>query len=647
MRASLARILIGSLGAKMGMAFAVVVVVAILGFALLGAHLVSRQFDDVALLRMERTVRLIRRTFEEEAALIERRVAAAAERDEMRRLLLAAQQGRPDPGAAFGLAGRLAQGLDLQVLDIVDENGQLLSSAHWPARFGYVDADDRRQVKQPGKVSLRVEGRPGGVERPTLQAVHEVRSGSVAFFLAGGAWYDEKELQRLEEIFNVQILIRMGPRVWLASTGAVELPATAQAGGQSGSSASLLAIARDSERLFEARTPDSVTTGRVSLAGPGLAARRVPLGRAGPEATTTGSVPVAESPGFGLVVVFSNSELGQMLGQLQRAFWVIAALGVPMAAGTALLLARRLTAPLASLREAAALVARGDRELALPTARRDEIGELMRAFNSMTRDLSSAEQRLKQAERVAAWREIAQRIAHEIKNPLFPIQLSIQSMQKAYTRSHPDFAEIFTESTETILEEVDRLKRIVNEFSQFARLPSPSFQPCSVDDVVQRSMGLYSGLPESIEITSRLSAPAPIAADPELLSQVFINLIANAVDAMPNGGVLTISTSALSAPQATPDAAGDGAGFAGVEVSVEDTGTGISSDALEKVFTPYFTTKAGGTGLGLAIAHRIISDHRGSIRAANRQAGGAVLTVRLPAQPDAPPAVGGVTAPSR
>jgi nitrogen fixation/metabolism regulation signal transduction histidine kinase len=278
---------------------------------------------------------------------------------------------------------------------------------------------------------------------------------------------------------------------------------------------------------------------------------------------------------------------------------------------------------LRELADGAVAVAGGSLDASVPVRTRDEVGELAATFNSMTRDLAGARDELVRAERVAAWREIAQRIAHEIKNPLTPIQMAIETLQRAHRKSAEQFDALFGESAQTILDEVGRLKRIVHEFSSFARMPAPTLAPVDVSEIVDSALALYKGGQTSLDLSLPRDLPRALA-DKEQLTQVVINLVENARDAAgPNGRIRVATRADIERGR--------------VELEVADDGPGLSEEAREKLFTPYFTTKPRGTGLGLAIVHRIVSDHGGEIRVGGAPGAGAVFTVALPRATPATP----------
>jgi len=226
-----------------------------------------------------------------------------------------------------------------------------------------------------------------------------------------------------------------------------------------------------------------------------------------------------------------------------------------------------------------------------------------------------------QSERVAAWRELARRLAHELKNPLFPLQLTVENLLRARQQSPQQFEEIFQESSSTLLAEIANLKAIISRFSEFSRMPQPQFQQIQLNDVVQNVARLFQAqlrAPERAPIECKLELTEPmdsIAADAELLHRALSNLVLNAMDAMPQGGTLTLRTRQ------------DG-GLNYAEVS--DTGTGLTPEECERLFTPYYTNKPHGTGLGLAIVQSVISDHGGRISVRSESGRGTTFMIELP-----------------
>jgi nitrogen fixation/metabolism regulation signal transduction histidine kinase len=242
----------------------------------------------------------------------------------------------------------------------------------------------------------------------------------------------------------------------------------------------------------------------------------------------------------------------------------------------------------------------------------------------MTQQLSDQRERLVQAERVAAWRELARRLAHELNNPLFPLQTTVENLRRAKEMNSDQFEEVFRESTGILLAEIENLKAIVGRFSDFSKMPQPELGPVNLNDVVRSVVKLFEGQfgavgrpPITPELHLDEHLPV-IQADATLLRRVIDNIVLNAMDAMPAGGVLMLRT-----------AHQDG----GVHLEISDTGSGLTPEECERLFTPYYTTKQHGTGLGLAIVQSVISDHGGRISVESEAGVGTSFHIDLPAKP--------------
>jgi two-component system nitrogen regulation sensor histidine kinase NtrY len=222
------------------------------------------------------------------------------------------------------------------------------------------------------------------------------------------------------------------------------------------------------------------------------------------------------------------------------------------------------------------------------------------------------------AQKTAAWREVARGIAHEIKNPLTPIQLNTQRLKKKFKEGSSDFGKVFDDSTNVIIQEVEGLKKLVDEFSKFARMPEPNPKPYRLHKIIDDALTLYRDTRKGIKFLTKYdSRIEEIKIDNELLKRVFINLIENSIDALNGDGIIEIHTSLES----------DGKT---VKVVVVDNGIGIPDQNKDKLFLPYFSTKKKGSGLGLAIANRIIADHDGVIRIEDNLPQGAKFIIELP-----------------
>ncbi len=222
------------------------------------------------------------------------------------------------------------------------------------------------------------------------------------------------------------------------------------------------------------------------------------------------------------------------------------------------------------------------------------------------------------AQKVAAWREVARRLAHEIKNPLTPIQLSAERLRRHFSGAPAQSKALLEECTSTIIGEVESLKGLVDEFSQFARMPSPRTVPTDLAQLITDTVALYNGIFTDVRIEQRYAPGVPfVRVDPEQIRRVIINLVDNAIEAMERRGEIRLET------QLDPS-------NSVVRIMVSDDGPGIPLAEREKLFLPYYSTKRRGSGLGLAIVRRIIAEHGGSIDAGDNTPQGTRFTIELP-----------------
>src|SRR5258707_4943678 len=317
----------------------------------------------------------------------------------------------------------------------------------------------------------------------------------------------------------------------------------------------------------------------------------------------------------------SRKELVMLTRQILKIASAVAAAALLIGMLVSFWLSARITKPVEELAEGAREVASGRWDTRIDVHGSDEIGQLAEAFNHMTQTLAAQKERLVQTERVAAWRELARRLAHELRNPLFPMQITVENLQKARKLDAKQFLEVFNESTATLKTELENLNTIVGRFSDFSKMPAPQFVRVNVNEALRNAVRLFEpqfnavGKP-TITPELFLSEPLPeIDADPDLLHRAFQNLVLNALDAMPAGGTLTLRTS-------------EHEGHLRLEVA--DTGKGLTPEEGSRLFTPYYTTKSQGTGLGLAIVQSVVSDHHGSISVTSDEGRGTTFRIDLP-----------------
>ena len=297
---------------------------------------------------------------------------------------------------------------------------------------------------------------------------------------------------------------------------------------------------------------------------------------------------------------------------------------------TALLLSNALAQPIAQLREGLEAVGEGRFARVLPVNTRDEIGDLVQTFNDMREQLAESRRKLAKQERELAWREMARQVAHEIKNPLTPMKLSIQHMRRAFHRDSGNgdrFPALFDRITATLIEQIEALARIANEFSSFARLPTRVLEPLDLNDVIREAVRLMQEEAAPAVHLDLHDAPLVVEADREELRRIYINLLKNALQAIPDerDGTIHVSTQRVS-PQgdAVPSAYS----------AIRDNGTGIPADVKDKIFQPNFSTKTSGTGLGLAIAKKSIEELDGRIDFETTDGQGTTFRIWLPLAED-------------
>jgi signal transduction histidine kinase len=523
-------------------------------------RLLEARLDEGAWSQLEMGVRLARARVDEERERARAGVEAVV-REDVRGAATA------DPFPADAVAARV--GLD--TLELLDGGGRVLASHQWQAGFGLVDRDQAF-----GESAFRLETVAegyGAAHRLAVVAERRARTRTGDVTVRGGRFVDAAFLADLSRLLSLEIGLRDETAgQWIA----------------------------DTRSPLAAWTSPSLEGGRGRAPARGALARWM-------------AAPLA--PGLLLVVGAPPSALDGALGEIRRlTLWIVAA-AFGLALLAAIVLSDRLARPLQDLRDGAQRVAEGDLAGTVSETAPGELGDLARTFNAMTVELRSSRARLVQAERVAAWRAMAPHLAHELKKPLFPIQLSVETLRRALERGSVDAA-FLRDTSDAVLGELRSLNRVIDAFTEVARLPPPRLAPTDLNEVVEHVLALYAARAGAVQI-ERLAEPIPrVSGDADLLGRALGNLVANALEAMPEGGVLRVRT------RAAPE---------GVAMDVEDTGPGIREEDRARLLTPYFTTKPGGTGLGLAIVQGIVSDHGGRLDFSGAPGGGALFTIVLPA----------------
>jgi signal transduction histidine kinase len=577
----------------------------------------STRFEQLEAQRNGALVEQFRREFAARGEVVVRSVAGIADAEATLRMAIDLARPNPDLSLYVHDARGLARAHQLAFVEFVDSGGMVFSSSHWPTRFGAQSAwaDPAVDWLAAGPFLKReefpIENPDGsiheGVTRGALvlAAVRRVGIGEKKIFVTGAMTLDDEFLNSLVLPEGMRALLyrnleeNFNPALLTSRAGAIPQPEK-------------LAPLIEKVRRAPAEAAETVQWSADAASAESFHAMPL-LGRA------------RELLGV-LLVGSSRRELVETQSFIQEMAVLAGGAGIVVALLFSLWVTRRVTRPVEQLASAAGQVATGDWGARVYVGSKDEIGTLAAAFNQMTRQLTEQRERLVQAERVAAWRELARRLAHELKNPLFPLQITIENLQRARLQTPAQFDEVFREGTHTLLAELDNLKTIVGRFSDFARMPPPQLASVQVNDIVRNSIKLLenqfsgAGRPQ-IEANLYLEEDLPeIQADRDLLHRAFQNLILNALDAMPSGGSLTVRT--------RPAAAG-------VRVEISDTGQGLTPEECARLFTPYYTTKQYGTGLGLAIVQSVISDHGGRISVESEEGAGTTFRIELPREPKA------------
>jgi signal transduction histidine kinase len=508
-------------------------------------------------------------------------------------------------------AQTMAQDAQLDFLEIIGPDGNVVSSAQWPARFGYPEP---AAAQAPQAAFLKRETLPDGSAELGLFAVRAIGGAEPSIRLVGG--------KKLDQSFLADLPVAPGMTVALYSdagpgSDAASIP-NAPANSSPfdprhlvGASGDVPAAARYQGLIDAARNSGQQTSGILYLSQ-----RRE-------DSINATAIPLKNQAGQVLAVLTVAISRGGMVDAQQHIRAIacgVASGGILLAIAFSLWIAARVSRPIEELAHGAESVAAGNWDTRVPVRGRDEVSVLARSFNHMTDKLATQREQLVQSERVAAWRELARRLAHELKNPLFPLQLTVENLVRARALSPAEFDEVFRESTATLSAEIANLKTIIARFSDFSKMPKPELEHIDAKDVVERVRALYESAAANSDSNIRFeidltNAPMPLNVDPELLHRALSNLVLNAMDAMPAGGTLTISAH----PQDD-----------NIELRVADTGEGLTPEECERLFTPYYTTKQHGTGLGLAIVQSVVADHAGTIAVESRAGGGATFIITLP-----------------
>jgi two-component system nitrogen regulation sensor histidine kinase NtrY len=581
-------------------------VVTVMGSVSIVAYGVTRYtraaFEELDTQRTEAIVSQFQKEFRQSGDGIAQQVKNIADADITLRVAIDLARPNADQSLYVHDATGAAQDHQLDFVELVAWDGTVISSAQYPSHVGYKNDWVKATKDWNSTPAFLKKEELADSAALSLTAVRSVSGGNEKnVYIIGG--------RRLDQNFLSTLVLPTGMRAFLY----VNLD-------PGFSPAALLSGAKDA-----VDQPDRLQALIDQIRKqPQNLVRTIHWNSDAASAETFHAMPLTGRNNELLGVLLVGSSRRQLVLLTNR----IVMTSVAVAAGALLIglllslwVAARITRPVRELAEGAREVATGRWETRIDVRGLDEIGQMGIAFNDMTRTLASQRDRLLQTERVAAWRELARRLAHELRNPLFPLQITVENLQRAKQLDAKQFLEVFNESTATLKVELANLNAIVGRFSDFSKMQAPVFARMDVNEALRNIIRLFEpqfnvvGKP-TIAAEYFLTEPLPeIDADPVLLHRAFQNLVLNALDVMPAGGTLTLRTSERGA---------------NVLIEISDSGAGLTPEECARLFTPYYTTKQQGTGLGLAIVQSIISDHHGTIGVASEEGHGATFRIELP-----------------
>jgi two-component system nitrogen regulation sensor histidine kinase NtrY len=559
----------------------------------------------------DRTAALVaqfRREFNRQSNEAVRRIQAIAVSEPVAHIALLLYHGAP--AGDIELARSMAENDQLDFLEFVDARGTIISSAQWPAKFGYPEpAFDSLVASTEQGAFLKLEELQDSTALG-LFAVRATRVSEHPVYVIGGRRLDKTFLSALDLPADMRVLLYQNRGEKFSAD--LLLDPAAQGAPNGVRSAEKFAPLIDVVRQYNQEATAIVHWSADQADDEVFHA--IPLRGAGRGAGKDG-------PLLGVLLIGnSRRSYVELKRRIRASALLVGGSGIVLAILLSSWVAARVTRPVEQLARAAQEVTAGNWNTRVEVPGSGELAQLAESFNRMTTELLTQKERLVQTERVAAWRELARRLAHELKNPLFPLQLTVENLIRARTQSPELFEEIFRESSHTLLAEISNLKKIIGRFSEFSKMPHPQLQSVQVNEILRGVAQLFQAQLQApgrapiactLDLDERLE---PVAVDAELLHRAISNLVLNAMDAMPDGGKLILRSK-------------DGAGKVIIEVA--DTGSGLTREECERIFTPYYTSKQHGTGLGLAIVQSVVSDHGGRISVQSEPGRGTTFTIEL------------------
>jgi two-component system, NtrC family, nitrogen regulation sensor histidine kinase NtrY len=565
-------------------------------------HYTEQAFEQQDAQRTDALVAQFKKEFAQRGEMVVQQVENITNAEVTVRMAIDLARPNTDTSLWVHDANGTAQTHNLEFVEFVNSDGVLISSAQYPARVGYKNDWVIANKNWDGTPAfLRREELPEGMAL-SLTAVRTQAVGDKVLYVIGG--------RRLDQNFLASLVLPTGMRALLYRNLDPNFVATA--------------LTDAAGTVQQAEQFQSLVEQVQKQAQPDMVVKTIEWTSDPASAETFHAMPLTGRHDELLGVLLLGSPLRELVllrRQILKTAAVVALAAILIGLLVSWWVSKRITRPVEELANGARDVASGRWDTQIDIQGQDEIGQLAAAFNDMTRTLASQKERLVQTERVAAWRELARRLAHELRNPLFPMQITLENLQRAKQLGPAQFQEVFNEATATLKAELANLNSIVGRFSDFSKMPAPQFTRVGVNETLRNAVRLFEpqftavGKPAVATEYFLMESLPEIDADPELLHRAFQNLVLNALDAMPAGGTLTLRTFDVEDH---------------VRIEVSDTGKGLTPEECSRLFTPYYTTKQQGTGLGLAIVQSVVADHHGTISVSSDEGRGATFRIHLP-----------------
>ncbi len=587
---------INSLKHKYVLSISAVVVIALLVTLLLVYRHISKIFYAQLNARLHHSAELIKLQLNQQLREIEHNLDRIVTDEQLR--LLASDPHNPD--YTWNTAETLMRKYNLTLLDILDDEGVVLSSGHEPGKITETDSLDLHAARTyPGIPFFRME-KIYNEASISLQASLPVKVGDMELIICGGIKFDQRQLQGYAKLLGADLALMQKDTGYLAAYANEPIP----------------------EHVIQSIPYSIVIDKRVKGNDRSYFVEKIALLNIVHQITSKKGIP-APSDQPTLYIIYDDMQLNETLKRMVFYFIIAGIMGIILATILGSVIGNRITKPILALSEASERVILNDHLEQIDITSHDEIGILVRSFNSMIRDLNDARMRIIQYQQVSAWKSIIEGLAHEIRNPLNNITYNLSYLEAELLE---EFYAEYSEPVKYIKDtekNINYIKEKIVRLSSFTDMPKPILDEVDLkvllEDIAQGC--LLRDKEHRLDIHLDIPDDLPyLRADATMMAQVFTNLFTNAIRAMEGTGVIKVSAEVI----------GDLEQQRRMIINFEDSGPGIPEKIIDRVFTPFVKGHKEGTGLGLAIVQRIIMDHDGLVTVRNRPEGGASFNIILP-----------------